>query len=75
MRFIVKKPLIHIAENCVGLLAQICGARKKKKGGKKGKELISHWPCLLPPSPLPSPPKKNRNEIRQTVWIFHGTKN
>jgi hypothetical protein len=55
MRFIVKKPPIHIAENCVGLLAQIWRARKKAKGGKKGKELISHWPCLPPPS---LPPKK-----------------
>jgi hypothetical protein len=40
MRFIVKKPPIHIAGNCVGLLAQIFwgGAKKKAKGGKKGKE-------------------------------------
>jgi hypothetical protein len=71
MRFIVKKPSIHIAGNFVGLLVQICRSRKKAKGGKKGKELISRWPCLLPPSP-PPPQKKTMNEIHQTVWNSGG---
>ncbi len=45
MRFIVKKPPIHIAENCVGLKAQIFfffffwggGLERKRKVGKKEK--------------------------------------
>jgi hypothetical protein len=33
--FSFKKPPIHIAGNCVGLLIQIEGVRNKAKGGKK----------------------------------------
>jgi hypothetical protein len=33
------------------------GARRKAKGGKKQKGIISHWACLLPP-----PSKKYMNE-------------
>jgi septal ring factor EnvC (AmiA/AmiB activator) len=44
------------------LLAQIWGARKKAKGWKKQKGIISHWPFLPPP-----PSKKYMNENRQAV--------
>jgi hypothetical protein len=52
--FLKKKPSINIAGNCVWLLGQIWGARKKAKVRKKEKVVISHWPCLPPPPP----PKK-----------------
>jgi hypothetical protein len=71
MRFIVEKPPIHIAGNCVGLLAQIWGGglERKRKVGRKEKNELATGHVFPLPSPL------NMNEIRQTVWNFHGAKN
>jgi hypothetical protein len=61
---------MYIAGNCVCLLAQIWGARKKAKGGKKDIGVISHWPFQSPPFSL-----KKRIKSDSLPGILHGAKN